>query len=594
MKRLHLHMNIRQKIQYSFILIVCFSITVATYVASSTITGILEKNIMVYSQQLVNKTLENTEYYLTDIEELSKNISLDEQVTAILNDIRQNEDAVPDRQEELDTIIKKYQFLKHYITDISLFNEKTECMYNSAYDYKNSFFTQDWYTDYFKVSYDEYISGRHDSIIRGTGVAGTETFTFFKKIYDPIDPSVYLATMAIEMDTRILTESNVQIESNDRWATFIYNENDDLMFQSLPEGWTDKDWSIGEVLATNQDDHIMIRNQMSQFHWKIISVIPYVDLMQEVYTVRTSLIITGVVLVLLTIVFAGFISKSITNPLSTLMHTIKDIEDGDLEARAVIHSQDEIKKLGDVLNSMTANIKNLIIKNVEEEKLKRKAELNALQAQINPHFLYNTLDSVNWLALRKNEPEISNVLTSLGKFFRISLSKGNQFILIGQELEHIQHYINIQKFRHSNSFNTHIDIDDAIRGYYMPKLILQPIVENALIHGFKNKTADANINIRGYAERDHVFIVITDNGAGIQPHRLAEINACLQGVSQHTTGSYGLKNVNDRIQLYFGTQYGLTVESATSAGTRVTITFPILDEALADDSMEQTTQEENQ
>lgn len=586
LKHLMRQLSIQKKILISFIIIVCFSVLCTTFIASFMLSKILEDKVVLYNQQIVNKTLENIEYYLFDIKELSKNIFLDEDILNFLNYMNKNNKLTRDLQDKLDDSIKMYQFMKSYITDISIFNEKNETLYNFGYDYKSTFFDQSWYKNYFKVSTDMYFSDKHESIIRGTGVEGIETFTFFKKIYDTVDPSLYLGTLSIELNANVISNSMTQLNSKNEWKTFILNENNDIMFRPLKNADIFTPDLLrkmiidsppqNNIIKVGKIKYIFLNYLSSKSNWKIVSIIPYNDLMWEVFSIRFYLIFIGVLLLLLTVLFSSIISKSITSQLSKLIITTKEIGKGNFDIEFVVKGNDEIKELSDVLNSMVVNIKTLIAKNVGEEKLKRKAEFTALQAQINPHFLYNTLDSVNWLAVRKKESEISDVLTNLGKFFRISLSKGSQFIPISQEFEHVNSYINIQAFRHSYNFVAKVSLSDEITDLYCPKLVLQPIVENSLIHGLKNKESNGTIEIKGFIENDHVFFCINDDGIGISPSTLAEINNQINGLHIEDFHSYGLKNVNGRIQIYFGKQYGVTIQSEVNIGTQVTIAIPIL------------------
>jgi two-component system sensor histidine kinase YesM len=264
-----------------------------------------------------------------------------------------------------------------------------------------------------------------------------------------------------------------------------------------------------------------------------------------------------------------------------LMKAIKEIERGNFDIKSNLKTGDEIKELHDVIHSMAFNIKELLVRNKEEEQAKRKAELTALQAQINPHFLYNTLESLNWYAVRKKEIEISEVITNLGKFFRISLSKGSKFITIEQEIEHAKSYLSIQKFR-KNRFESSIRTDGIRMEQFTPKLILQPILENALIHGLRNKESPGRIDIRVEQEKDAVIFIVSDDGVGIGADKLAELRSALGGKKSDGTGSYGLKNVNERISLYFGSSYGIHLSSPEIGGTEVRIRIPILMEPPGD------------
>ena len=225
-------------------------------------------------------------------------------------------------------------------------------------------------------------------------------------------------------------------------------------------------------------------------------------------------------------------------------------------------------------SSVISSTLSLVIR--EQENLK-KAELRALQAQINPHFLYNTLDTIIWMAESKKTDQVVKIVTALSSFFRISLSKGMDWITIGEEVERIKSYLTIQKMRYHDILDFKIEVDSNVTENTILKLILQPLVENALYHGIKNKRQGGTISVRARRKgEDEVMLEVEDDGIGFTPQKLAQLRAELNDDSGEikTESGYGIGNVNNRIRLYYGKQYGLSVESEYNTGTRVTLVIP--------------------
>jgi len=578
------NLTIHRKILIGFLTVICICVASITTIAYRQISTIVENKISLYNQQVVNKSLDNVEFYLQDVGELAKNISVDDLVLDNIHAIQVNVQDNKARQ-LLDNTVKKYQFLKSYITDISLFEEDHQVVYSFDYDYKNVFFDDQWYKTYRSTSGDSYFSGIHTSIIRGTSLEGIQTFTYVKKVYDLADPTQYLFTLSIEMDAKILNNALRQLDSSDNWGTVVINDNQQMMLQQIelyPQIQMEellpiikKEAFTHEFLSLHGKRYLFLKSTLSKYKWQLISFAPYDTIMWEVSSLRYYLIIAGLVCILLAAVISIFISKGITVPLAKLMNVIREIEKGNFKVKADIRSGDEIERLNGVLNRMSSSMEDLIERNVQEEKLKRKAELTALQAQINPHFLYNTLESMNWFAVRKKELEISDVLTNLGKFFRISLSNGSPFIPVRQEIEHVRSYLNIQKFRYSNRFESEFEAAAEAMELYIPKLILQPIVENSLLHAFKNQEGKGTVRIVIALAGAQLRISIEDDGCGLRPEQQTALREALNGSKlNEPVKGYGLRNVHDRIQLSFGAQYGVTLESTVGEGTVIHLLLP--------------------
>ena len=285
-------------------------------------------------------------------------------------------------------------------------------------------------------------------------------------------------------------------------------------------------------------------------------------------------LIVFAILVILELFLSIIIPNSIVKPIKHLNDVTNQVAKGDLSVRAKVLYGAEVKQLADSLNSMIGKIDYLLKAVKTEEKNLREAELELLQAQINPHFLYNTLDTIMWLAELGNQNEVVKMVTSLSDFFRTSLNYGNGMFALREEERHIRSYLQIQQVRYQDILEYEIDFPDDLKEVIIPKITLQPIVENALYHGIKNRRAKGKIIVRASREKGDVIIVVEDNGIGMTDDQLNELNNIFKNGNQARTSSYGLYNVNERIKLKFGHFYGLFIYSVYGQGTCVEIKIP--------------------
>jgi two-component system sensor histidine kinase YesM len=302
--------------------------------------------------------------------------------------------------------------------------------------------------------------------------------------------------------------------------------------------------------------------------------------MDEIITTKNEiggfiswLLLAVLVLVLL---ISAFMSAKISQPIKRLERSMRKVEQGDFEIHIPVQGDDEVGRLSRRFNLMVANIRELRDQIIHEQEAKRESELEVLQAQINPHFLYNTLNSVVRMAGSGKSEDVITMITSLSKFFRISLSRGKRIITVREELEHIRNYLIIQKIRYKNKFEYEITADEEVLSCKTLKLILQPLVENAIYHGIEMMADEGWIHITAGIVDDKVLLEVKDNGLGIPQDKLGSI---LSGEVKSDEGSsVGVKNVHERIRLTFGEAYGLQIESQLEEGTSVKVWIPILRE----------------
>ena len=289
--------------------------------------------------------------------------------------------------------------------------------------------------------------------------------------------------------------------------------------------------------------------------------------------VRFSLLGMGLLL-LLVIILSYYIPRSITMPITRISRVTNQVAKGNLSVRAAAESGAEARMLSDSLNAMIDKINELLDQVTTEQIRLRKAEFELLQAQINPHFLYNTLDTIVWLAEAGDQKRVVSMVGNLSDFFRTSLNQGKDIISIREELAHVRSYLEIQQVRYQDILRYEITVPEDLYEYKIPKITIQPLVENALYHGIKNKRGQGTITITGERSENGFVLYVRDNGIGMTQERLNEVRAGIQKLSYTGKESYGLYNVNERIRLNFGETYGISIESTYGEGTCVSISLP--------------------
>lgn len=341
-------------------------------------------------------------------------------------------------------------------------------------------------------------------------------------------------------------------------------EDDVILTSNVPEGNT---------IVETKDKRISVSSkEISSVSWKVVGI----SSLKGILSFDNGLvnyIKTISVFAFFSVLFSSIaISILITRPIRKLIILMKKVEKGDLKTYSNEKGLYEIKELSKSFNEMVYQIDFLIKKNSEEQKRLRKSEMKTLQAQITPHFLYNTLGSISWLAENGDSENVIKMIDALAKFFRISLSGGKDSITVDSELKHAENYLIIQKMRYNDQFDYSIDCDEETLNLQTVKIVLQPIIENAISHGVGNSIDKGHINIKAFHTQENLIFKVSDNGCGIKPQQLKNI---LNTATSSKSG-IGIKNVNSRIQLMCGAQYGLRYESEPDEGTTVTITLPII------------------
>lgn len=321
-------------------------------------------------------------------------------------------------------------------------------------------------------------------------------------------------------------------------------------------------------------DRVIFYVPLSLSEWTAIGVVMKQSLRGDSQEILTLFVITVLMTLLLTIFVSGSLADYELRPIRRIQTYIKDMENGEFGKPLPSMRSDEIGSLAENTQEMSEKIGELLETVKTEQKRMRTAEFKALQAQINPHFLYNSLDSINWLVRKGNTEKATEMISALTTFFRIGLSKGRDIITVREELEHVRSYLVIQKIRYENQFEYSFYVDPETENYFVLKLMLQPLVENALYHGIKLCDRKCILMIQVLSHGDRIEIEVLDNGAGMDAETLESVRKAMEHKGENRANSYGVVNVNDRIQILAGQEYGLRLTSEKGVGTSARIVLP--------------------
>ena len=357
----------------------------------------------------------------------------------------------------------------------------------------------------------------------------------------------------------------------DERGNMVYHPQQQLLYAGLKKEEAGRLACLGD--GTYVEDTVIYSVQrVPNSPWRVVGVSYIDETVNESFWQMVRIAVATAALIFAAALAVGWVlSRLLSRPLQQLENAMEQFEqDADHFAFQSVCGTREVQNLSDSFGHMVGRIQRLMTTVREEEVVLRKTELKALQAQINPHFLYNTLDSIAWMCERGKNADAVQMVHALARLFRISISRGHELIPIEKELQHAEAYLQIQKYRYKNQFTYHFTVDESCLHCLCNKITLQPIIENAIVHGLDLMVDSGHIEITVKPDGGDILLIVADDGIGMEPEQVA---ALLQNEPSDRTG-IGIKNVNDRLRIYFGPGYGLSIESAPYAGTTVTIRTP--------------------
>lgn len=415
-------------------------------------------------------------------------------------------------------------------------------------------------------SYDTIAVGRkihaeHDSSEQiGYAFVYVSTDLFSKNILSSVDLGTGSKLIIMGRDGTVFSSNDKEIALGEQYS-------DPALFQSIKEQHKNNVSSFSGLINNADQQVSYIYNE--QIGWYLISLMPYSYINSETSQIMLSMTVIVLIIVISCIFIIYFMNNSIVKPIKGIIAFSNQISNGEFSNRIQDENDDEMSVLSRKINSMVSEIERLMENQKLDDKRKRELELQMLQSQINPHFLFNTLNTLRWLAVINQVPVLNNGISSLSELLRSTILDNDEEITIEQELQNLAHYFEIQKIRYADRFQVKYEIDDELLSFLIPKLILQPVAENAIIHGISEHGKSIDIIIKVQQLDNQLHIEITDNGKGFDT--IVNLN------SNHTNklSGIGVKNVNERIKLHYGAQYGLFISSVVGEGTSCTMIIPI-------------------
>lgn len=470
-----------------------------------------------------------------------------------------------------------------YINSIYLFTPSGEA-FGSSFTSNNDLMPDysplkdDWYT---KTLAQE--GGICVDVVSGHGIfiSKESSIIFSRAIYD-IFTKKLICVLMIDTSSDIFTpiDSNVLPD-----MSMLYLVSDDGQTLYISKNADPKQFYLLPLSSYNNDASRVITKAIPGTGFSVVAIVNYVALYKDFNVTGTLIISIAAICVFLFIIISVFLSNYVTYPITHLSRKMSNHKDHVLlSSSKFLNRHDEIGVLYNEYNNMIDEIRAYIKEQYQDKLITLDSQMRALEAQINSHFLYNTLESINSIAEIEGVESISTMALALGDMFRYSIKTKSELVPVSDELKHVNDYMSIQKIRFEDKFQLDVDIENNVSNLLVLKLILQPIVENALYHGFEGLSRKGTIHLSCYFEEDNLYLKVADDGIGIPQEQLIKIQNHLaeapqfSELGQRSTQSIGLKNIHSRIALYYGKDYGLSIESTQGAGTTVTIRLPVIKE----------------
>ncbi len=566
------------------VMVLCAVVIVVAISLRFTRTSVFD-NAVVYTRTIVRQTNQNIDSYIDYMDNIVTMVSGSRDTQSFLYDKDEETLQISEcRQrlvEQFRTILKS----RNDIRNIGLIQKDGNRLFNNGGQQKNAYLdldTQAWYKNAITSNRSVLTSSHVQHVIRGerpwvitvsrgvrnfTGSGNREGVVFIDLNYSAISELCDQNSIGskgyvflLDQDGNVVYHPQQQQLYNE-----LQTENIDLVMN------TDK-----ETLMDGSGDNARIYtiSRSEKTGWTVVGCTNVAELLKDSKKARSIYVLVAAILVVIALVLSNFIARNITRPLQQLRDSMARVQEGDFGAAEVeVTSRNEVGSLTRSFNVMTSRIQELMKQNIYEQQQKRKSELKALQSQINPHFLYNTLDSIIWMAEGKKNEEVVVMTASLARLLRQSISNEEEQVPIGQEVEYARSYLTIQKMRYKDKLEFQIQVDAQIMRVPIIKLVLQPLIENAIYHGLKYKEGKGLLIVRGYREGENAVLQIKDNGAGMDEQTLSHIFE--KHKVNYRSNGVGVYNVQKRLQLYYGMDYGITYSSKQGEGTTASIVIPM-------------------
>nr|WP_297884793.1 sensor histidine kinase [uncultured Blautia sp.] len=558
------------------------AVVIATVISMNyTRTSVFE-NSSLYTQTIIKQMNQNIDSYIDYMENISYLVSSNEDVQTYLFGDHVGPEVRGRILNQFETILDS----RSDILNLGIISENGRMFINDGREMTNpdlDIHSQEWYMNALNGSQSSYLSSSHVQHI----ISGERPWviTLSRGIRDQSSGSTKKeAVFFIDLNYSAISGLCDQNIVGNQGYAFILDAEGNIVYhpqqqQLYNELQTE---NIGLIMESESDtilygkgsgEKLYTISRSEKTGWTVVDSVRVEELLRKSNEAQSLYILVAAGLVAVALFFSKFIAKNITQPIQKLCESMEKVQEGDFSVSdIVVDSANEIGSLTTSFNVMTHRIQDLMEQNIREQEAKRKSELKALQSQINPHFLYNTLDSIIWMAEGKKNEEVVLMTASLARLLRQSISNEDEVVSIGQEIEYARGYLTIQKMRYKDKMEYQIDVDPSILNIPLIKLVLQPVIENAIYHGLKYKESKGFLLVRGFPKDGNAVLQVIDDGVGMDEETLEHIYE--KHKVNYRSNGVGIYNVQKRLQLYYGNEYGITYESEVGKGTTATITIP--------------------
>jgi len=580
--------SLKRKLSFLLLLSVLIPLLALGLFAYNMAATATEEKAKQSGKSLLRQTGTNLEFIVQDIENMSLFLIGQKDVQQYLSSSGEN--AV--KQTQMIEFLSNLVFSKSYISDITIYPQ------NQSHPVSN--------TTIFETGLSE-LTGQHieqfqSSVKWWTSRYETDTAAGVKQVISLVRPIRSLnsfkqiGTLVISLNEEAVSKLLMQAGISAGGYVVLSNEKGQILsgsdqsrsmmtMEALLPGLTLKGNAGTLNYGHGESKQTILYDTVADVGWRLTGVMPFTEYKAQNNYVLQLMAIVIIFSMLLVAVLVLYFVQRVTNPLIMLTQFLKHSNPEEPMQTYPVESMDEVGQLVRSYNKLSERIEGLTEQVKLEESSKKEADMHALQAQINPHFLYNTLSSIHWMALMNQDEKTADMVGSLSDFMRFSLNNGEEFCLVEQEVAHAGHYANIQSIRFPDKFEFIVQVEPELMEFTMLKLLLQPLIENALIHGIQKKPEAGVIKVTAHAQGLFMAFAVEDTGVGIDSVKLAAIYKELHGPDDRKKerdrlerGSYGLRNVHKRLQLHYGTEAGLRIESLEGIGTRVSFSIPMLTE----------------
>lgn len=547
------------------------------------------ENSSLYTQTIIQQMNQNIDSYIDYMENTSYLVSSNEDVQKYLFGDTADPEARDRILSQFETILDS----RSDILNLGIIAENGRMLINNGQRLTNQdldIHSQEWYTNALEGRESVYLTSSHvQHIISGErpwvitlsrGIRNKEMGTGQEK------EGVFFIDLNYSAISELCDQSMVGNQGYafivDADGNIVYHPQQQQLYNELQTENIDLVMNAGSDIVTwgdgiNKKMYSISRSEKTG--WTVVDCVRVEELLRRSNEAQSIYVLVAIGLMAVALFFSRFVAKSITLPIQRLCDSMERVQEGDFSVSdIVVDSENEIGSLTKSFNVMTQRIHELMAQNIREQEAKRKSELKALQSQINPHFLYNTLDSIIWMAEGKKNEEVVLMTASLARLLRQSISNEDELVSIGQEIEYARGYLTIQKMRYKDKLEFWIEVEPSILNIRLIKLVLQPVIENAIYHGLKYKESRGLLLVKGFMKNGNAILQVIDDGVGMDQETLDHIYE-RHKVDYHSNG-VGIYNVQKRLQLYYGNEYGIVYESKPGEGTTATITIPGQQEGL--------------